>query len=674
MATRVAPPPPLTIDIAAATSQLKNGSIPPPPQTAALTGNGAGSPSSPGFFHPKKQYQYHQQTYHHLQRAEGQVPPTSTPATEFSYWASPPSSSSTLVATFSPSPFGSTKELRFGGAHPNGDSAVDDQKNAHYPSDGAYHTAIKVDSIYHPQQHAFPKQQAYIQKFNSYTTGSRLSRQGSLVSTLTPTTTTTLAALQAVENEKYHNATVSLEDYQFPPAPGSVDHGQYVPLDVERQHHHHPMDHPESPGSPMSMTCPPPYQRGGGMYALERSSSTEKLPLTSMGSSNMARLKLARLSSTSSAVQAVGGLPPMAIPISTEASADALPGAADQFKENHGAMGDDSTRTAHRPRTGGIIDADDESLYNLRVSEDESEAPEVKPMDPSHVDTMRMGAMLPRYSRNRIAPLPSTNGSTTAGTVMGPSSMSSAAMAGTVSARMASVQEPLQLVQFPSFWQDAKQHQTHWAFFSMGAILLASGAWIATMQVFAPWVIILPIMTLSVLGLQYGNYRWKRAKFQRRQREECQRRQRATTILFSDRPRRHGPWLHDLDTSAAAPSPSAASAAASSPAVNQGEDQPSPAYTPRAASSSMPAQPPQPRSAPSPPPQWPSMSPHAPIRQNQQFLTVDGPASSSSSSSMLHLQTPQTPPPAYCLKRLELPEMDLGENLTLSFDVNRFSM
>ncbi|KAF9161527.1 hypothetical protein DFQ26_004479 [Actinomortierella ambigua] len=676
MATRITPPQPLTIDIAAATIQLKNGNIPPPPQTAALTGNGAASPCSPGFFHPKKQYQYHEHSFHHLQRAEARSPlAPSSAATELTYWASPPSTSTTLVTTFTSAPFGSTKDMELESSQSNEDDVPGDRKSAHGQGDGAFHMAIKVDSLYqqphspamtspkvfHPQQSAFPKQQAYIQKFNSYTTGSRLNRHGNMFIPLTPTTpttpTTTLAALQAIENEKYQITADKLEGYQFPPATGAIGHGQYMPVD---HHLHHHVDQIESPGSPMSMTCPPPYQGGGSVYALERSSSTEKLPLTPMTSS-VARPKLARLSSTLSAVQAAASLPPMAIPISTEADSDSL----------HCMLQSEPTKVvrSHMHPARDIIGADDdgESLYNLRVSEDGDEVAEVKATEPSsHEANMRMGAMLPRYSRNRVVPFPSSNDGKAAGPVAGPMAMSSA-MVGTVSARMASVHEPLQPVQFPSFWHDAQQHRMHWA----------------------------PSYSLRL-------YRLRRAKFQRRQREECQRRQRATTILFSDRPRRHGPWLHDMGAAATADTSSSLGATTTALGGNGG-DHPSPAYTARASSalthqlhsasqrpsatarpssfSSSASSPRSPRSPSSPSspslPQWPSMSPHAPMRQNQQFLTVDGHSSSSSSSSslaMLHHQTPQTPPPAYCLKRIELPEMDLGDNLTLSFDVNRFSM
>ncbi|KAG0238072.1 hypothetical protein BGW42_007626 [Actinomortierella wolfii] len=678
MATRNIPPP-LTIDTAAATAQLKNNSIPPPPQTAPMTGNGVGSPGSPGYFHPKKQYQYYQHPYHHFQRSDNQSPPTPAAMSESSYWASPTSVSTTLTKTFTPMPMSSntSQELLNSQSIENGGLE-------------AFHTAVKVDSLYQQpqtptmisphvtrqQQHIFPKQQTYLQKFNSYTTDSRFSRLSNLMNTQATTATTTMAALSAIENDRYQHEATKLDGYQFPPVPNSIGHGQYVSL--EGDHH---MDHIESPGSPMSMTCPPPYQ--GGMYALERSNSIEKPPLTP--TTGMARPKLARLSSTLSS-QAQVSLPPMAIPISTEPMQDESPHAPGIQGPPYSAG--DSAQAAQEKRTHRLIGADDESLYNLCVSEDEDENPTVKAM-PSSTGSVQMSPTLPRYSRDHTTSLPSQIDVRPSETMVRPVASTTAAVTPT-SLGLTNTQEPMQPVKFPSFWQDAKQHNMHWTFFSMGSILLASGAWIATMQIFAPWVIVLPIVTLSVLGLQYGHYRWKRSKFQKRQREECERRQRASTILFSDRPRRSSPWLHDIESSSPSlrgggggtlPGSGGATSlvqGGGGGGGNGSDDQPSPAYVPRISTTleynnnNTPAPPEVPQqSQQQQQHQWSPMTCQAPMRQNQQFLTVD---TLSPLGMQHHLQAPQTPPPAYCLKRVELPEMDLGEDLTLSFDVNRFSM
>ncbi|KAF9579745.1 hypothetical protein BGW38_003875 [Lunasporangiospora selenospora] len=69
---------------------------------------------------------------------------------------------------------------------------------------------------------------------------------------------------------------------------------------------------------------------------------------------------------------------------------------------------------------------------------------------------------------------------------------------------------------FPSFWEDAKQRRTHWIFYSVSTIALASLLCVFMMPIVAIWVAALPgAMTLIMAG-QYSVYRWRRRQFYRR--------------------------------------------------------------------------------------------------------------------------------------------------------------
>ncbi|KAF9904668.1 hypothetical protein EC991_002415 [Linnemannia zychae] len=71
-----------------------------------------------------------------------------------------------------------------------------------------------------------------------------------------------------------------------------------------------------------------------------------------------------------------------------------------------------------------------------------------------------------------------------------------------------------QVQSYPSFWEDVRQTKMHWAFLSFGCVLLGSATWVFVMQVFiVEWAMVMPAATLGLLALLFGRYRWRRSQF-----------------------------------------------------------------------------------------------------------------------------------------------------------------
>ncbi|KAF9213898.1 hypothetical protein CPC16_002903 [Podila verticillata] len=66
---------------------------------------------------------------------------------------------------------------------------------------------------------------------------------------------------------------------------------------------------------------------------------------------------------------------------------------------------------------------------------------------------------------------------------------------------------------FPSFWEDARQQKMHWVFLSFGCVLLGSAIWVIAMQAFVEWVMVMPAATVVLCALQFGRYRWRKNRF-----------------------------------------------------------------------------------------------------------------------------------------------------------------
>ncbi|KAG0209145.1 hypothetical protein BGX28_010525 [Mortierella sp. GBA30] len=70
---------------------------------------------------------------------------------------------------------------------------------------------------------------------------------------------------------------------------------------------------------------------------------------------------------------------------------------------------------------------------------------------------------------------------------------------------------------YPSFWKDARQSRFHWVILPLGCLTLGSALLVLTMQIFVELAIIMPLATLVLLSLQFGRYRWKRGRFLKQQ-------------------------------------------------------------------------------------------------------------------------------------------------------------
>ncbi|CAO3571115.1 unnamed protein product [Mortierella alpina] len=85
---------------------------------------------------------------------------------------------------------------------------------------------------------------------------------------------------------------------------------------------------------------------------------------------------------------------------------------------------------------------------------------------------------------------------------------------------------------FPTFWQDAKEHRMHWAFYSFGFMAIGSLVWVAMMPALFALAAVVPVVVALVLGAQYGGYHWRRRKFNKQQLKD---RQLSATAISSMR-------------------------------------------------------------------------------------------------------------------------------------------
>ncbi|KAF9943327.1 hypothetical protein BGZ67_000005 [Mortierella alpina] len=67
------------------------------------------------------------------------------------------------------------------------------------------------------------------------------------------------------------------------------------------------------------------------------------------------------------------------------------------------------------------------------------------------------------------------------------------------------------------FWKDAHQSKFLWIFLPFGCVTLGTVAWVLTMQIFVELAIVMPMVALVMLSLQFGRYRWRRSRFLKQQ-------------------------------------------------------------------------------------------------------------------------------------------------------------
>ncbi|KAF9273704.1 hypothetical protein BGZ68_001282 [Mortierella alpina] len=231
---------------------------------------------------------------------------------------------------------------------------------------------------------------------------------------------------------------------------------------------------------------------------------------------------------------------------------------------------------------------------------------------------------------------------------------------------------------FPSFWQETRQSKFLWVFLPFGCATLGSVAWVLTMQVFMELAIVMPVIALALLSLQFGRYRWRRGRFLKKQKNKSHHSAAVSDDkIVSAFPHydEHGAYLAPHQPQQQGPSPSRQQRhhvtfqepASPQPRFNQ-QSYKQPRISNAAQGNKQgphrqQQQQQQPQQQPQPQPQQSRMpltvnpglyranlnnhtgvnngSPHY---QNPQFLSP--------------VDSPQTPPPAYFLKRVELPEID----------------
>ncbi|KAF9127408.1 hypothetical protein BG015_004550 [Linnemannia schmuckeri] len=497
-------------------------------------------------------------------------------------------------------------------------------------SEYEFPTAIKVDLPYQsylnhpynqqstpnksPQPHSqIQKPQAYVSKYNSYTNSSKTMR-------LITIPNSTSAALSAIEKGKGGRLNDDLMN---------------------------------SPTSPL-VSPPPPYlyseqsefKFGGFTDKKTKQQQRQSVQWPSM----------MQISSTTGATTAtltrpkLAKMPPQAIPI--------LPGG---FINNiSGADETGSVKASSSPRVSRLMESgESETLYNLQMSDDHH-----------HI----IGATTSTLSASN--------------TVLHPYN-------GT----------PLS---YPTFWEDTRQTKMHWAFLSIGSVALGSAIWVLVMQAFiVEWAMVMPAATLGLLALQFGCYRWKRSKHLKQQRNEqaaCMQSRDTTTTLRSiaaqhqqrdldaflepHQPRdyyqvatasyqqqqqqtlrSHGQRQQHVTFQDAPASPTSSTTNESHQFNQQLYKQPRPSQTAKKPSNNNQQQ--QKRPLTVNPGLYRAtvgantnintsgssnnqVNNGSPYYQNPQFLSP--------------IDSPQTPPPAYFLKKIELPEIDSVGDLVSEFE------
>ncbi|KAF9425329.1 hypothetical protein BGZ94_007644 [Podila epigama] len=227
-------------------------------------------------------------------------------------------------------------------------------------------------------------------------------------------------------------------------------------------------------------------------------------------------------------------------------------------------------------------------------------------------------------------------------------------------------------VSFPGFWEDARQQRLHWVALPLGCGMLASAIWaVMVMQVFVGWVVLVPA-TMAVLGaLQFGRYRWQKNRFARQQNhkynneQQYEQEQRHETYSHQDRqvaflePHQPLSLSHDM------PSYQHAS-------QYHQTHQDHPTYNNNNNNNNNNSdnvnnvtfqqqahkQPRQQKKHP---------SPKIPMTVNPALYR---PSAAHHGQFLSPMDSPQTPPPAYFLKRIELPEINSVGDLVSEFEID----
>ncbi|KAG0344836.1 hypothetical protein BG005_001647 [Podila minutissima] len=301
-------------------------------------------------------------------------------------------------------------------------------------------------------------------------------------------------------------------------------------------------------------------------------------------------------------------LPPQAIPIITSSSPTFGPSSADAKL---------LSATPTSVAMGGLIErSETETLYNLQMADDVSSSS-------------------PRTSTRE--PMVSVLGS------------------------------PMQ-ASFPSFWEDSRQQKMHWVFLSFGCVLLGSAIWVIAMQVFVEWVMVMPAATVVLCALQFGRYRWRKNRFNKQkklqesdlanqyveaaaslaQRSQGDRREMAflephQPISYDEAHQHHVSFKQPSQVNPLLQHPTITGPTSGGGGFSQQSyKQPRQQLSKKQLSPKMPM----------------TVNPalYRPSANHGQFLSP--------------VDSPQTPPPAYFLKKIELPEINGVGDLVSEFEID----
>ncbi|KAG0327524.1 hypothetical protein BG000_000939 [Podila horticola] len=218
---------------------------------------------------------------------------------------------------------------------------------------------------------------------------------------------------------------------------------------------------------------------------------------------------------------------------------------------------------------------------------------------------------------------------------------------------------------FPSFWEDARQQNMLWVFLSFGCVLLGSAIWVIAMQVFAEWVMVMPAATVVLCALQFGRYRWRKNRFNKQrqlqesdnanqyvetastqaQRSQGDRREMAflephQPISYHEAHQHHVSFkqLSQEDPVLQHPTITGPPGGFNQHSYKQPRQQPSKKQ----------------------------MSPKMPMTVNPALYRP----SANHGQFLSPVDSPQTPPPAYFLKKIELPEINSVGDLVSEFEID----
>ncbi|KAG0278793.1 hypothetical protein BGZ95_003153 [Linnemannia exigua] len=270
---------------------------------------------------------------------------------------------------------------------------------------------------------------------------------------------------------------------------------------------------------------------------------------------------------------------------------------------------------------------------------------------------------------------------------------------GTTSSAPLSASTTVPHPQYPTFWEDARQTKVHWAFLSFGCVLLGSVIWVLVMQVFiVEWAMVMPAATLGLLALQFGRYRWKRSQYIKQQTATavCMHSRNTTSlqsVVTSEQQHDTDPFLEPHQPrdyyQHAYQHQQAAMAAITRPQVHPQQQQhvtfqdapPSPSTTELQFNQHQYKQPRLSQMAKKLNQQQQQQRRPLTVNPGLYRATVSAAAGTSGSNQVNNgspyyqnpqflspVDSPQTPPPAYFLKNIELPKIDSVGDLVSEFE------